>query len=264
MTPLDFLEFRDFLLPASGFQSFQFRIIENKLGLKPDSRLKYNRAIYYKTLSKEHQEIIKKTEDEPSLLELIEKWLERLPYLNFEGFNFLENYKRAVEEMLQSDQEIINNNHSLTNEEKETQLKMLNTTSENFSALFNEEKHNALIKNGLRNLSYKATLSSLFINLYRDYPILHLPFRLLTYLVDIDELFSTWRYRHSMMVHRMIGTKIGTGGSSGYNYLKATIESHKIFTDFFNLSTFLIPRSTLPVIPDNIKKQLGFYKDSIK
>ena len=33
MTPLDFLEFRDVLIPASGFQSVQFRLIENKLGL---------------------------------------------------------------------------------------------------------------------------------------------------------------------------------------------------------------------------------------
>ncbi|HET9772671.1 MAG TPA: tryptophan 2,3-dioxygenase family protein, partial [Acidimicrobiia bacterium] len=31
MTPLDFLEFRDVLIPASGFQSVQFRLIENKL-----------------------------------------------------------------------------------------------------------------------------------------------------------------------------------------------------------------------------------------
>ena len=34
MTPMDFLEFRDLLNPASGFQSTQFRIIENSLGLK--------------------------------------------------------------------------------------------------------------------------------------------------------------------------------------------------------------------------------------
>ncbi len=35
MTPLDFLEFRDLLVPASGFQSLQFRLIENLLGLDP-------------------------------------------------------------------------------------------------------------------------------------------------------------------------------------------------------------------------------------
>ena len=42
MTPMDFLEFRDLLNPASGFQSVQFRIIENLLGLKRTNRLKFS------------------------------------------------------------------------------------------------------------------------------------------------------------------------------------------------------------------------------
>ena len=37
MTPLDFLDFRDLLVPASGFQSLQFRLIENQLGLRRTS-----------------------------------------------------------------------------------------------------------------------------------------------------------------------------------------------------------------------------------
>jgi tryptophan 2,3-dioxygenase len=37
MSPLDFLDFRDYLMPASGFQSFQFRLIENKLVRTPVS-----------------------------------------------------------------------------------------------------------------------------------------------------------------------------------------------------------------------------------
>lgn len=42
MTPLDFMEFRDYLCPASGFQSLQFRLLENKLGLRQEDRVKYN------------------------------------------------------------------------------------------------------------------------------------------------------------------------------------------------------------------------------
>ena len=38
MTPLDFLDFRDYLIPASGFQSVQFRLIENRLGMRPRER----------------------------------------------------------------------------------------------------------------------------------------------------------------------------------------------------------------------------------
>ena len=42
-------------------------------------------------------------------------------------------------------------------------------------------------------------------------------------LVDIDEGFQEWRYRHVKMVERTIGSKMGTGGSSGVEYLAATI-----------------------------------------
>lgn len=260
MTPLDFLEFRDFLIPASGFQSFQFRIVENKLGLKADARLMYNKNIYSNVLSEEHKALMAKVESEISLFELLERWLERIPFLDFKGFNFLINYKKAVETMLASDKQIIMENPNFSEKDKQNQLLELEKTKENFSAIFDEDMHNELVKQGKRRLSFKATQAALFINLYRDNPILHLPFRFLTHLIDIDELFSTWRYRHSVMVHRMIGTKIGTGGSSGYNYLKATIDTHKIFTDLFNLSTFLIPRSMLPELPVEIKKQLGFYQ----
>ena len=40
MTPLDFLEFRNLLIPASGFQSLQFRLIEARLGLRMENRYK--------------------------------------------------------------------------------------------------------------------------------------------------------------------------------------------------------------------------------
>jgi len=66
------------------------------------------------------------------------------------------------------------------------------------------------------------------------------------------------------MAHRMIGNKIGTGGSTGYHYLRATVEKYKIFGDLFDLSTFLIPRSELPALPQEIKKNLGFYYSQVK
>lgn len=42
-------------------------------------------------------------------------------------------------------------------------------------------------------------------------------------LVDVDEGLAEWRYRHVMMVHRTIGKKPGTGGSSGVDYLRSTL-----------------------------------------
>jgi tryptophan 2,3-dioxygenase len=259
MTPLDFLEFRDYLVPASGFQSFQFRLIENKLGLKHGQRLEYNQSAYFTRLSEEHQTMVRQVDQETSLLQLIEKWLERTPFLEFEKFNFWTAYREAVTKMMTDDRAIIQNNPSLSNEEKSAQFKQLDMTWENFDALFDEAKHNEMIQSGHRRISYRATQAALLICLYRDQPILHLPFKLLMTLVDIDELFTAWRHRHALMVHRMIGTKIGTGGSSGHQYLKATADTHKIFTDFFNLSTFLIPRSALPKLPEEVERSLGFY-----
>jgi len=130
---------------------------------------------------------------------------------------------------------------------------------DHFAALFDASKHNELIQKGRWRLSHRATVAALLIHLYRDEPILHLPFRLLTVLIDVDELLTSWRSRHALMVHRMIGAKIGTGGSVGYQYLRATVDKHKIFTDLFNLSTFLIPRSSLPPLPKEVQQKLGFY-----
>ncbi len=56
MTPLDFLEFRDLLVPASGFQSMQFRLIENKLGVRPEDRVTFGGARYTERLHGEQRE----------------------------------------------------------------------------------------------------------------------------------------------------------------------------------------------------------------
>ena len=42
-------------------------------------------------------------------------------------------------------------------------------------------------------------------------------------LTDLDEGIQEWRYRHVMMVMRTIGSKPGTGGSSGVEYLRSTL-----------------------------------------
>ena len=110
MTPLDFLDFRNFLIPASGFQSFQFRLIENKMGLKPDQRLDYNKHPYHTRFAKDQQEILLNLEKENSLFELVEKWLERTPFLDLHEFNFMKVYRDAVTRMMESDKEIIQSN----------------------------------------------------------------------------------------------------------------------------------------------------------
>jgi len=258
MTPLDFLEFRDYLTPASGFQSFQFRLVEDKLGLAEDRRVRFDKTPYYSRLSKEHQELVKASHDKPSLFTLVEQWLERTPFVSLDGFDFWKEYEKSVDGMLEGDAEIIRENSTLTAPQRTAELSELKNTRTSFSTLLDEQKFDSFRKEGTWRLSHKAVLAALFINLYRDQPILHLPFRLLEALVEIDENFSIWRYRHAIMVHRMIGTKIGTGGSSGHHYLKKTAETHRVFKDLFQLSTFLIPRSARPELPSDIERSLGF------
>ncbi len=259
MTPLDFLDFRNYLFPASGFQSFQFRMVEVMLGLQEEKRLTYNNHHYASVFPEEHQQELQKATESGTLFDLVEAWLERTPFLRFEDFRFLEHYKKAVEKMISKEQAAINATEFLTEKEKEMRLRMLGGTDTYFQSVLNKEVHEQMKKDGNLRLSYKATVAALLINLYRDEPILHGPFRLLTNLVDIDELLTTWRYRHAQMVLRMLGRKIGTGGSSGHDYLHATAVKHHIFTDLHNISTLLIPRSELPPLPDNLRKELGFY-----
>jgi tryptophan 2,3-dioxygenase len=109
-----------------------------------------------------------------------------------------------------------------------------------------------------RSLSPAASRAALFIMLYRGYPILQLPFQLLNNLLEIDEQLSTWRYRHMSMVQRMIGTRIGTGGSSGRDYLRAALEKHYIFKDVAQLTSFLIERRQLPQLSGSMERRLGF------
>ncbi len=112
--------------------------------------------------------------------------------------------------------------------------------------------------NADRTLSPAACRAALFIMLYRGYPLLQLPFQLLNALLEIDEQLSSWRHRHMNMVHRMIGMRIGTGGSTGKDYLKAAADKHYIFKEIAQLNSFLIERRKLPALPVEIEKQLGF------
>jgi tryptophan 2,3-dioxygenase len=238
MTPMDFLDFRDMLRPASGFQSWQFKELEAKLGLKFEAR--YGQEYYVSKLRAEQIEIIKKAESERSLQELVNAWLERMPlapaYAENDKGNFWENYRDRFQ-------------GSLADVEKDN----LATFDEIFfgdNEIGTSKPH--------RSLSTQACRAALFIMLYRGYPLLQLPFQLLNALLEIDEQLSSWRYRHMNMVHRMIGTRIGTGGSSGKDYLKAAADKHYIFKEIAQLNSFLIERRKLPVLPAELEKRLGF------
>lgn len=259
MTPLDFLDFRDLLIPASGFQSFQFRLIEMKLGLRREERLKYNEKDFDKSLKTTQAEQVTELEKNPSLFDSVEKWLERTPFLSMKGFDFWKNYQENVEKTLHDDLQIIHNNAQLGDEFKKKNVMMLEASLQNFRLLFNEKAYEESRKQGVWRFSYKAIHAALLIQLYRDQPVLQLPFRVLTALQDMEEWLTTWRQRHALMVRRMLGSRVGTGGSSGAQYLHQAAEKHKVFQDLFQLTTFFLPRSRIPELPKEVQKELGFY-----
>jgi tryptophan 2,3-dioxygenase len=57
-------------------------------------------------------------------------------------------------------------------------------------------------------------------------------------LVDLDEGFAEWRYRHARMVERTIGVKPGTGGSAGATYLRTTL-GQNLFPDLWEIRSRL-------------------------
>jgi tryptophan 2,3-dioxygenase len=260
MTPLDFLEFRNLLLPASGFQSKQFRLIEAKLGLKMEQR--YKREYYKNTrrgsLSETDLQEINQAESESTLKELIIKWLERMPFFDEE---YWKDYKRSSPMDKRSspmDKQI----SELSSEGKhkfwvDYRNAYENSLSENeadrlaeFDKVFFEE--------GRGDVPPAAMRAALFITIYRNLPLFHMPFELLNTLSEIDELLSNWRYRHFMMVRRMIGLRVGTGGTSGVGYLEGTLSQHYAFREITELATFLIRRSKRPALPNALKEKVSF------
>jgi tryptophan 2,3-dioxygenase len=242
MTPMDFLDFRDLLRPASGFQSWQFKLLEAKLGLKFEHR--HGQEYYTAQLRNEHIERVKRAEQEQSFLQLVNAWLERMPFFDSEVHWHPFSNTHVTGE------------HPFWTEYKQRYAHSLAEAEKHNAALFDELFFSE--RPPQYTLSAKANRAALFIMLYRGYPMLQLPFQLLNAVLEIDEQLSTWRHRHLNMVHRMIGTRIGTGGSTGKDYLQSAADKHYIFKEVAQLTSFLIERRKLPQLPNIVEQQLGF------
>lgn len=83
-------------------------------------------------------------------------------------------------------------------------------------------------------LAPSPAIQAILIELYRRDPAAR---NICERLVDMDEGFQEWRYRHVKMVERTIGAKAGTGGSSGAAYLATTIRP--FFPDLWAIRSLL-------------------------
>jgi tryptophan 2,3-dioxygenase len=246
MTPMDFLDFRDLLRPASGFQSWQFKVLEARLGLRYEDR--HGQAYYTSMLKPTYTQMVKDAEQLPNLLQLMNAWLERMPF--FSDASLWEDFNTNFENP--------KNNLHIFWQEYRHRLTISLADAESANLKYFDKVMGFEPFEDSRQLSAVASRAALFIMLYQGYPMLQQPFQLINCVLELDEQLSTWRYRHMNMVHRMIGHRIGTGGSTGKDYLKGAADKHYIFSAFAQLTSFLIERRHLPALGQQMSARLGF------
>jgi tryptophan 2,3-dioxygenase len=266
MTPLDFLDFRSQLFPASGFQSVQFKEIEAALGLKSQTRFHpeqkdektgetKSQTDYYKHPGTERggftdddRTRIEARENSASLLDAVKNWLNRIPFFSNDALWI--DYKRG---QTSGDDPIA---HPFWKDYLAAYRACL---AEQDKTKGKDQELIKAITEGNETFTAAEVKAALFIMSYRDYPILHLPFQLLTNVTAVDELISDWRHRHLYVVMRMIGTRSGTkAGASGAPYLKGIADTNYVFKDLSALVTYLIPRKDLPALPEKLLEKIGY------
>ena len=269
LTPQDFLGFRDKLVPASGFQSFQMRKLEILLGLE-----KAQREPYGSTDAMEHirklaaespggarawstiQEAAEKAADGFTLKAIMRDWLYRTPIdASSPGDpgddavveRFLERYHAA---MLGFHAEQADRLAAASiSPREEIDARFARSAAGARSFLFAEDVDDTADR--ARILRARAGL--LYIESHRNLPLLAWPRLLIDTVVEVEEQMVLWRHRHARMVERVIGRRVGTGGSSGVEYLDRTTRA-RIFGELWTVRTLLMPRRLVPE-PENA----GFY-----
>ena len=201
LEPQDFLNFRDELGTASGFESFQMREMESLMGSKwIDGKL------------------VGMPETSNSLYDVTCDWLERTPIQGsvYGSTNDEKNVDDFIADYLLAHK------------------KLYPDTNKDAVNFFEEESSLRRRRAGL-----------VFIESYRELPLLAWPRKLISTLIELEQSMILWRTSHARMVERMIGRRIGTGGSSGVDYLDMTTK-YRVFVDLWAVRSILIKKEALP------------------
>ena len=256
LTPQDFLSFRDRLGTSSGFESWQLRQIETILGLEKQQRdagmdpLKHMARLAKEgkissTILHDFKDLI----SAPSLQELLQKWLARTPINGSIPddkndhevvLSYLESHLSAMDNHSKS---VIKHFTAIGHgDEQSITSRMEKSIS---------QARDFLMPAGRVNRSRAGLL---FIESYRELPLLSWPRTVIDSFVDVEKSLLLFRNTHARMVERMIGRRMGTGGSSGVDYLDATLK-YRIFVDLWTVRTLLVKRDILPEV-----KNLEYYE----
>jgi len=274
MTTRDYLSFRDKLHPASGFQSAQLREIEILAGLSESERIPLGHEKSYMkmlenadgTPSPASRRVEARLADKPTLLEAISSWLYRTPIQGSVPENaddaarvgaFIDSYcashARCAERTL-----AIARASSVTEEDgKRLEARYAKEVEGARAFLLAEELPEA---ERARTSRIRAAL--VFIESYRQLPLLAWPRAVIEALVAFEQAFVMFRQRHARMVERVIGRRTGTGGSAGVDYLDRTALTYRIFRDVWAVRTLLVPADALP--PLEAVETYGFFDGGSK
>jgi tryptophan 2,3-dioxygenase len=266
MTTRDYLAFRDKLTPASGFQSAQLREIEILLGLPDADRIPLGHEhSYYEALKDSGQEtaasrrVQARLADRPSLLEAVREWLYRTPIQGSVPPRAPESSAEASRdaEQVRGFLEAYLATHATALEHAKTLARMAAITPADAKRLderYAREKDAArafLVAEEVADPRERARSSRIraalvFIESYRELPLLAWPREVIDAIVAFEQAFVIFRQRHARMVERVIGRRTGTGGSSGVDYLDSTALRYRVFRDVWAVRTILVQRSELP------------------
>ena len=242
LSPQDFLAFRDRLGTSSGFESWQMRTLEILLGLKAEQRIggmdpmEHNRKLHSEgKLSDSVMENMTRIDQLPSLNDVLLRWLARTPVNGVSGD--LEVLRTFVDGHL-----------SAMTEHGESVIAHMVKIGHG-----TEEIIRPRIESGIQGARdfllpdgkvVPARAGLLFIESFRELPLLSWPRRLIDTMVDLEQSMLLFRSHHARMVERMIGRRMGTGGSSGVDYLDMTLK-YRVFTDLWAVRTMLVKRDAL-------------------
>ena len=249
LTPQGFLAFRDGLGSASGFESFQMREFEILLGLDNDDRIGGMDPLSSFRRMAEGDErsatILARLEDamsQPSLYESMMNWVERTPIMgsSYGSKGDAENVRAYIETHLEA--------HKAVCEEAAERSAGWGAGDPSKMAARMAAAHDGAVSFLMPEGEVsRARAGLLFIESYRELPLLTWPRTLIDAIVELEESMVKWRHSHARMVERIMGRRIGTGGTSGVDYLDATSQ-YRIFKDLWGVRTILVKPEKRPVL----------------
>ncbi len=249
LTPQGFLAFRDGLGSASGFESFQMREFEILLGLDNDDRIggmdplsSFRRMAEGDERSATILARLENAMSQPSLYESMMNWVERTPIMgsSYGSKGDAENVRAYIETHLEA--------HRAVCEEAAERSAGWGAGDPSKMAARMAAAHDGAISFLMPEGEVsRARAGLLFIESYRELPLLTWPRTLIDAIVELEESMVKWRHSHARMVERIMGRRIGTGGTSGVDYLDATSQ-YRIFKDLWGVRTILVKPEKRPAL----------------